>query len=59
MDIHRFSSYEIPPTLPQFSGYRIAEKEEKINIKPQKWSAPPRPFIFANPAKYQVSSIIC
>jgi hypothetical protein len=37
MDIHRFSSsYEIPPALAQFSGSKIAEREEKINIKPQK-----------------------
>lgn len=37
MDIHRFSSsHEIPPALPQFSGYSVAEKQEKINIKPQK-----------------------
>jgi hypothetical protein len=39
---------EISLALPQFSGYRIAEREEKINIKNAKteWK-PPKPFIFA------------
>jgi hypothetical protein len=27
---------EIPPALPQFSGSKIAEREEKINIKTAK-----------------------
>jgi len=26
----------VPPALPQFSGSKIAEREEKIKIKPQK-----------------------
>jgi hypothetical protein len=52
---HNFhKNKENPPALPQFSGYRIAEKEEKINIKPQKWNEnPPKPFIFASPVKHR------
>lgn len=43
---HHFSSYEIPPALPQFSGYRISEREEKINIKTAKMECPPKTIYF-------------